>query len=211
MKRLKIKGITGMPLFLTRFQGYLDGKCGAVVWRDDGWHSHYIENKRAIYDAFVHKLYTNLENQTSALRMESAELVVEHETVKKKLSQPEAAAEGVTIAILARNTGRISAERNRLKARLQEIELRLSAIDEILIHAVSEVAGKHREATALTGQRVQSYLHGASIAAHTTKFNTSIDILHSFEEEKEFESRHSLNETLRRAVMEQSLKEVIEK
>lgn len=83
MKRLKIKGITGMPLFLTRFQGYLDGKCGAVVWRDDGWHSHYIENKRAIYDAFVHKLYTNLENQTSALRMESAELVVEHETVKK--------------------------------------------------------------------------------------------------------------------------------
>ena len=200
MKRLKIKGITGMPLFLTRFQGYLDGKCGAVVWRDDGWHSHYIENKRAIYDAFVHKLYTNLENQTSALRMESAELVVEHETVKKKLSQPEAAAEGVTIAILARNTGRISAERNRLPA-----------IDETLIHAVSEVAGKHREATALTGQRVQSYLHGASIAAHTTKFNTSIDILHSFEEEKEFESRHSLNETLRRAVMEQSLKEVIEK
>ena len=132
MKRLKIKGITGMPLFLTRFQGYLDGKCGAVVWRDDGWHSHYIENKRAIYDAFVHKLYTNLENKTSALRMESAELVVEHETVKKKLSQPEVAAEGVTIAILARNTGRISAEQNRLQARLQEIELRLSAIDETL-------------------------------------------------------------------------------
>ena len=207
-RKLKIKGITGTPLFLTRFQGYFDGKRGAVERFDDGWHSHYIENKRAIYDGFVHQLYAVLESQTSALHQESAELVMEYKAAQEKLSRPDEAPTGATSAIRTRNSGRAAAERSQLQVRQEEIELRLSAIDEAIAHAVSEAASNHREATALTSRRVQAYLHGAALAAHAVNNSTAVDIHHSFEEEKDYISRHSLNEMRRHSVIEEALKEV---
>lgn len=43
MKRLKIRGITGMPLFIVRFHGRLDGKRNVVAFKDGKWEGHYHE------------------------------------------------------------------------------------------------------------------------------------------------------------------------
>lgn len=42
MKRLKIRGITGMPLFIVRFHGRLDGKRNVVAFKDGKWEGHYL-------------------------------------------------------------------------------------------------------------------------------------------------------------------------
>lgn len=47
MKRLKIRGITGMPLFIVRFHGRLDGKRNVVAFKDGKWEGHYLQKKEA--------------------------------------------------------------------------------------------------------------------------------------------------------------------
>ena len=76
MKRLKIRGITGMPLFIVRFHGRLDGKRNAVAFKDGKWEGHYLQKKEAIFHSFVHRTYRELEEKTSQLHKESASLAV---------------------------------------------------------------------------------------------------------------------------------------
>ena len=71
MKRLKIRGITGMPLFIVRFHGRLDGKRNVVAFKDGKWEGHYLQKKEAIFHSFVHRTYRELEEKTSQLHKES--------------------------------------------------------------------------------------------------------------------------------------------
>ena len=63
MKRLKIRGITGMPLFIVRFHGRLDGKRNVVAFKDGKWEGHYLQKKEAIFHSFVHRTYRELEEK----------------------------------------------------------------------------------------------------------------------------------------------------
>lgn len=211
MNTLKIKGITGVPLFVSGIQGYIDGKCGAIALINNEWQGHYIENKKASYRYFVHALYSKLEEQTAPLHIESTSLVVEYANNNEKLMKPIETTSGSASAIQARTMKRLSSEKDRLLMRQQEIVLRLSAIDEEITHATSDAVSKHRQATALTVRRVQAYLHGASNAAHKAQADTKVNIQHTTSEEDEFNSRHAINGVLRRAIIENTLKEVTRK
>lgn len=200
-KKLKIKGITGMPLIFTRLRGRLDGRKGAVVLGEDGWHGHYLEEKETCCAAFVHSLYTGLETDTAPLYEESARLVVEYRDIQDKLARPDESPAGPTASMLARSAGRISAARSGLNARRLEIELRLAAIDEALSHAVNETAEKHEEAVALTGKRMEAYLYGAALSARATQTRTKVDIPW-IPAEKEFRDRHDSGDKHRRSVLQ---------
>ena len=86
MKRLKIRGITGMPLFIVRFHGRLDGKRNVVAFKDGKWEGHYLQKKEAIFHSFVHRTYRELEEKTSQLHKESASLAVEYYNILKARS-----------------------------------------------------------------------------------------------------------------------------
>lgn len=197
-------------MLLTRIRGYLDGRRGAVTPADREWQGHYIAHKKACYAAFVHSLYTGLEDATAPLRMESAALAVELEDAIRKTEQPETEAAGKTASIQARIAGRACAERSRLQSRRQEIELRLPVIEEEIRHAAGDAAGKHRQAAALTERRIQAYLHGASLARRGVQADLRIDIRHDFPEEEAFWTRHEWNDAVRRAAIRRSVKEVLE-
>ena len=81
MKRLKIRGITGMPLFIVRFHGRLDGKRNVVAFKDGKWEGHYLQKKEAIFHSFVHRTYRELEEKTSQLHKESVSLAVEYHNI----------------------------------------------------------------------------------------------------------------------------------
>lgn len=200
-QKLKIKGITGMPLIFTRLRGRLDGKKGAVVLSEDGWRGHYLEEKKTCCDAFIYSLYTGLESDAAPLYEESARLVVEYYDIQDKLARPDEMPAGPTASVLARSAGRISAARGSLDARRLEIELRLAAIDETLSHGVNEAAEKHEEAVALTGKRMEAYLHGAALSTGTTQARTRVDIPR-IQAEKEFCDRHCSGDKLRRSVLD---------
>jgi len=200
-KKLKVKGVTGMPLFFTRLRGRLDGRRGAVMLAEDGWHGHYLEEKGACLTAFIHNLYTSLEAEVAPLYAESARLVVEYRDVQDKLAKPDDKPAEPTASVQARSAGRISAARGSLDARRLEIELRLAAIDVELAHAVNETAEKQEEAMSLTQKRMNAYLHGAALAARTTRDRTEMDIPH-IPAEKEFRTRHNFGDELRRGVLE---------
>lgn len=200
-RKLKIKGITGVPLIFTRLRGRLDGRRGVVIPSEDGWRGHFLEEKEACCSAFVHSLYTGLEVDAAPLYEESTRLVVEYHDIQDKLARPDEMPSGSTASVLARSAGRISAARGNLDARRLEIELRLAAIDETLSHAVNEAAEKHEEAVALTGKRMEAYLHGAALSVKATQAKTKVDIFR-IPAEKEFRERHSSGDKLRRSVLE---------
>lgn len=200
-QQLKIPGITGMPLIFTRLRGRLDGRKGAVALSEDGWRGHYLEEKETCCTAFVHSLYTGLETDTAPLYEESARLVVEYRDIQDKLARPDEMPVGPTASVQARSAGRISAARGSLEARRLAIELRLAAIDEILSHAVNEAAVKQEEAMALTGKRMEAYLHGAALSTRAPQTRTKVDIPR-IPAEGEFRSRHSSGDELRRSVLE---------
>ena len=86
MKRLKIRGITGMPLFIVRFHGRLDGKRNVVAFKDGKWEGHYLQKKEAIFHSFVHRTYRELEEKTSQLHKESVSLAVEYHNILEQLT-----------------------------------------------------------------------------------------------------------------------------
>lgn len=200
-RRLKIPGITGMPLIFTRLRGRLDGRKGAVALDEDGWRGHYLEEKGACCTAFIHSLYAGLEKDAAPLYAESARLVVEYRDVQDKLARPDELPAGPTASVQARSAGRISAARGSLEARRLEIELRLAAIEETLSHAVNEAAEKQAEAEALTGKRMEAYLHGAALSARAAQAQIEVDIP-SIPAEEEFRGRHSSGDGLRQGVLE---------
>lgn len=208
-QKLKIKGVTGMPLIFTRLRGRLDGRKGAVALGEDGgWRGHYLEEKEACCAAFIHSLYTGLEADAAPLYEESARLVVEYRDIQDKLARPDGVPAGPTVSVQARSAGRISAARGGLEARRLAIELRLAAIDETLSHAVNEAAEKQEEAMALTGKRMEAYLHGAALSARATQAQTKVDIPR-IPAEEEFCGRHSAGDELRRSVLESVWKEEV--
>ena len=89
MKRLKIRGITGMPLFIVRFHGRLDGKRNVVAFKDGKWEGHYLQKKEAIFHSFVHRTYRELEEKTSQLHKESVSLAVEYHNILEQLTKPD--------------------------------------------------------------------------------------------------------------------------
>lgn len=199
-QRLKIPGVTGIPLIFTRLRGRLDDRKGAVTLNEGSWHGHYLEEKEACYAAFIHSLYTGLETDAAPLYEECAKLVVEYRDIQGKLARPDEMPVGPTASVQARSAGRISAARGSLETRRLAIELRLAAIDEILSHAVNEAAVKQEEAMALTGKRIAAYLHGAALSTRAPQTRTKVDIP-CIPAEEEFRSRHSSDDELRRSVL----------
>lgn len=203
MKKLKIKGITGSPLFLTRLRGRLDWKRGAVSQSEDGWRGHYLDEKRACCDAFVRMLQTSLEEKTAALYQESTRLSLEYSSIVEKLSGPEETPTGSTASIQLRSAGRISAARNSLESRRTEISLRLADIEETLIHAAIDVAAQQEEAIALTHKRMDAYLHGASLASGAICRNPQTNPLVPVEEI--FRTRHHDSDMLRQNILKKGV------
>lgn len=66
MKRLKIRGITGMPLFIVRFHGRLDGKRNVVAFKDGKWEGHYLQKKEAIFHSYPKPLKKTLKAKHKA-------------------------------------------------------------------------------------------------------------------------------------------------
>ena len=198
-KKLKIRGITGMPLFFTRLHGRMDGKRKVVIF-DSGWQGHYLEKKEAILQAFLHSAYRDLEEHTAPLHKESAVLTVEYEDVRDQLAEPEEPPTGANSSSMARDRNRKAAGRDRLQARKVEIQTRLAAIEEALIQAVGEAAVTQRQAVALTQRRIQAYLHGASLAAKTVR-DTKYPIQSDFDREADYLERHKENDEARRSIL----------
>lgn len=198
--KLKIRGITGTPLFLTRWHGRLDGRRGVVVLNGESWTGHYIEKKLAIYHAFLHATYRDLEAQTASLHKESAALAVEYEYVKDRLAAQDAPISAGTVSGKERGAARQASERSRSDSRKLDIELRLAAIEENVIRAVSEAAAIEREAGALVERRVQAYLHGASLAAKRVQ-SVRYQVTAPFENEEYYSSRHKENDDVRKAIL----------
>ena len=106
MKRLKIRGITGMPLFIVRFHGRLDGKRNVVAFKDGKWEGHYLQKKEAIFHSFVHRTYRELEEKTSQLHKESVSLAVEYHNILEQLTKPDPIPSGGTNSSQARQKAR---------------------------------------------------------------------------------------------------------
>lgn len=194
---MKIRGLTGIPYFLTRWRGRLDGRRNVVDFRNGVWHSHYIQKKEAAYFAFLHKTYRRLENQTAALHKESATLAVELQDVMVRQGKPSPPVSGSTPSSRARSAERISRIGPQLEERKTLIQMRLASIEEAEIHARSETATIEREAQAIATRRIQAYLHGASLSRKTlpstTQYAPPVPPA-AFDHEADYKKRHSVND-----------------
>lgn len=199
-KKLKIKGITGWPMFITRWHGYLDGKRGAVSLQEGQGTAHFVEHILSIYHAFVHNLYQDLEERTAPLHRESLSLLVECEDVRKRLTQPYVAS-GDTPSSRQRNAERWAASTSSCQSRLSGIPVRLAEIEEILIGETNAAAATEREAAAHTSKRIQAYLHGASLAARRALDPVPFKAKMDFDCEADYLSRHKVNDELRRMAL----------
>lgn len=204
---MKIKGITGTPLVFTEWRGRLDGRRGAVCFSDNRWNSHYIESRIFAYLAFVHKLYTKLEEDTAPLHKESAMLTVEYESLKQELAEPEQSVGGATTSIRLRSAMQHGSVRKTKQSRCAEIPARLAEIEECHRKAVSETAFAQREAAALAERRIHAYLHGASFCIGTVQSSSSAIVPDAKEFEADYLSQHQFNDTARRSLLESFMKE----
>ena len=170
MKRLKIRGITGMPLFIVRFHGRLDGKRNVVAFKDGKWEGHYLPQKEAIFHSFVHRTYRELEEKTSQLHKESVSLAVEYHNILEQLTKPDPIPSGGTNSSQARQKARAATLDPTLRDRKRTIKLNMAGIEEDLIQNIVEAGAIQREAAALTERRIHAYLHGATLAARAVNF-----------------------------------------
>ena len=149
MKRLKIRGITGMPLFIVRFHGRLDGKRNVVAFKDGKWEGHYLQKKEAIFHSFVHRTYRELEEKTSQLHKESVSLAVEYHNILEQLTKPDPIPSGGTNSSQARQKARAATIEPTLRDRKRTIKLNMAGIEEDLIQNIVEAGAIQREAAAL--------------------------------------------------------------
>lgn len=197
---MKIRGLTGIPYFFTRWRGRLDGKRNIVAFQSGTWCSHYIRKKEAVYVAFLHRTYRQLERQTAALHKESATLAVELQDVILRLKKPDPSVSGTTPSSQARSAARISKIKPQLEERKTLIQMRLASIEEAEIHARSETASIEREAQAMITRRIQAYLHGASLSRKALPSNTQYTPPVppvAFDNEADYNKRHALNDVER--------------
>lgn len=204
MKKIKIRGITGMPLFLTRLHGYFDGKRGAVALQAGIWTGHYIEKKQAIYHAYLNAEYRRLEVETAPLHRESATLAVEYEEKQIRFAEEDKEVTASTASEYERLSAAQAEVKPNLRSRIEEIQIRLAAIDEMLTQAVNETAAIQREADSMVVRRIQAYLHGASLAARCVKEKTQYQVVTAFDCEKDYLERHKWNDETRRNILKKA-------
>jgi hypothetical protein len=207
MKRLKIRGITGMPLFIVRFHGRLDGKRNVVAFKDGKWEGHYLQKKEAIFHSFVHRTYRELEEKTSQLHKESASLAVEYYNILKQLTKPDPIPSGGTNSSQARQKARAATIEPTLRDRKRTIELRMAGIEEELNQNIIEAGAIQREAAALTERRIHAYLHGATLAARAVNFPVEYTVPVLLSNEESYREKHLWNDNVRKSL----LKAVLEK
>lgn len=205
MKKLKIRGITGMPLFIVRLHGRMDGKRHVVAFVEKRWQGHYLQKKEAIFKAFVHRTYRDLEEKTAALHKESAKLMVEYHNILEQLTVPDPIPGGGSASSKARREASAAAVQPTLRSRKREIELRMAGIEEELLQEVDNAAAIQREAAALTERRIHAYLHGASLADRAVNLPVTYTVTAPFDDEQEYGKRHQWNDGVRRGLLESLL------
>ena len=186
MKRLKIRGITGMPLFIVRFHGRLDGKRNVVAFKDGKWEGHYLQKKEAIFHSFVHRTYRELEEKTSQLHKESVSLAVEYHNILEQLTKPDPIPSGGTNSSQARQKARAATIEPTLRDRKRTIKLNMAGIEERRIHA---------------------YLHGATLAVRAVNFPVKYEVPVLLSNEESYRENHLWNDNVRKSL----LKAVLEK
>ena len=207
MKRLKIRGITGMPLFIVRFHGRLDGKRNVVAFKDGKWEGHYLQKKEAIFHSFVHRTYRELEEKTSQLHKESVSLAVEYHNILEQLTKPDPIPSGGTNSSQARQKARAATIEPTLRDRKRTIKLNMAGIEEDLIQNIVEAGAIQREAAALTERRIHAYLHGATLAARAVNFPVEYTVPVLLSNEESYREKHLWNDNVRKSL----LKAVLEK
>ncbi|HWP80257.1 MAG TPA: hypothetical protein VN446_06400 [Candidatus Acidoferrum sp.] len=208
MKKLKIKGVTGTPVFLTRWRGYLDAKRRVVLADGGRWDSNYIQKLQCSCNSYIGGLYRDLEAQTFGPHQRSAELVVEYRDIKERLSTPDPRAAGKTLSMQKRSAARIAAVRPSLRRRLTEVQTALADIEEGIDRAVNEAQVTARAATALTSRKIQAYLHGAALALRKPA-DTNYAVAPAFDGEADYRHRHTAGDGTRKAVLAKIAKEVV--
>jgi hypothetical protein len=206
MKKLKIKGVTGTPVFLTRWRGYLDAKRKIITTEGERWDSNYIQKVLCSCNSFASGIYRNLEAQTFEQHKHSAELVIEYLELTAYLKAPEPQAAGMTKSIQKRSAARIAAVRPNLKKRLAEVQTALADIEEGIGRAVNETELTKRAAVSLAGRRIQAYLHGAALALHRPA-DTNFSAMSDFDAEADYRFRHADNDGVRKAILTKIAKE----
>ena len=194
MKRLKIRGITGMPLFIVRFHGRLDGKRNVVAFKDGKWEGHYLQKKEAIFHSFVHRTYRELEEKTSQLHKESVSLAVEYHNILEQLTKPDPIPSGGTNSSQARQKARAATIEPTLRDRKRTIKLNMAGIEEDLIQNIVEAGAIQREAAALTERRIHAYLHGATLAARAVNFPVEYTVPVLLSNEESYREKHLWND-----------------
>jgi hypothetical protein len=207
MKKLKIKGVTGTPVFLTRWRGYLDAKRKIVTTEGERWDSNYIQKVLCSCNAYIGRLYGDLEAQTFGQHKQSAELVIEYTDITAYLKVPDPLAIGKTRSMQMRSAARIAAARPNLRRRLAEVQTTLSDIEEGIGRTVNETQAANRSAVAATGRKIQAYLHGAALALHRPAV-TNFAVVPEFEAEADYRLRHADNDKTRKAILAKIAKEV---
>ena len=198
-----------IPLFLTTLRGFIDGLIGAVALDADGGHGQHLGCLSSNYEAFVHKTYACLEENTATHHKKSSELSVEYVNVKEKLASPDEQPKGATASILARDAARLDRLKPQLQNRAMEIELGLSAIEETINKNVNSAASARNEAFAKTERRIYAYLLGASLAQRKSKSLIKFGIKDDFNDEEEYLKRHNWSDRIRKQILENVLQEVI--
>ena len=207
MKKLKIKGITGTPVFLIRWRGYLDAKRRIVTTEGEQWNSNYIQKVLCSCHSFTSGLYRDLEAQTFEQHKHSAELVIEYLELTAYLKAPDAQAGGITRSMQKRSAARIAAVKPNLRKRLAEVQTALADIEEGIGRAVNETGLTKWAAASLTGRKLQAYLHGAALATHRTT-DTNFTVTPEFDAEADYRLRHAENDGVRKAILTNIAKEV---
>ncbi len=207
MKKLKIKGITGTPVFLTRWRGFIDAKRHAIAAEGGQWNSNYMQKVGCCYNTYIGGLYGDLEAQTFGGHKQSAELAVEYLDITTHLKAPDQQAGGKTASIQKRNAVRISAIKPGLQRRLTEVWTDLADIEEGIGRAVNEAEAIKRAAAAMTQRRIQAYLHGAALALQKPA-DTHFTAAQTFDPEADYRRRHVENDNTRKAILAKIAKEV---
>jgi len=206
MKKMKIKGITGTPVFWTRWRGYLDAKRRIVTAEGERWDSNYIQKVLCSCNSFIGGIYRDLETQTFEQHKLSAELVIEYLELTAYLKAPEPQAVGMTRSIQKRSAARIAAVKPNLRKRLAEVQTALADIEEGIGRLVNETGLEKRMAVSLTGRKIQAYLHGVSLALHRSA-DTNFTAVPDFDAEADYRLRHADNDGTRKAILTKIAKE----
>lgn len=207
MRKLKIKGITGTPVFLIRWRGYIDAKRKIVTTEGERWDSNYIQKVLCSCNSFTSWIYRDLEAQTFEQHKHSAELVIEYLELTTYLKAPDPQPGGMTRSMQKRSAARIAAVKPNLRKRLAEVQTVLADIEEGIGRAVNETGLIKRSAASLAGRKLQAYLHGAALALHRPA-DTNFTVMPEFDAEADYRLRHADNDGARGAILAKIAKEV---